>query len=490
MANNASLLDILLDLDKDSRSGVLRVERGAEKKQLVLSKGSLAFAESNRPEEHLARIMVNLGFLPQNRVNEIASLMKSGKTSEEAILELCPSGLKDFEKGRREQAILILASLLGWNNCSMHFYPGEGLVRFQLNLSLSLPELLVLSTRRAVSDRLIETPPNFLQQSFSLADKFAGRALVFPLNGAESYAYSLLHESANAADILPLISSTEAKPEELLLRLYVLGLVTPRELGEPSGETPASAGPSSLVQQLDDMTLQFETAGLYEILSIPADASPDQIQAAYHDLAKQFHPDRFQSSEFSADIRAKAQKVFACINEAYTTLRDPVFRADYDAKRLTKESKVETELKARAAKQSEDEKTAEELFRDGRALLAKGEFEKAIDRLKGCIWLYPEKAAYHHYLGVAQSEIPKFRKSAEQHLLKAVALDNTSVASHLELAKLYIKVMLRRKAELQLKELLRWDPQNPEAKKLFVELKRLESAKASKGSIKSLFSRS
>jgi curved DNA-binding protein CbpA len=234
---------------------------------------------------------------------------------------------------------------------------------------------------------------------------------------------------------------------------------------------------------------RFESAGLYEILSVPADASPDQIQAAYYDLARQYHPDRFQSKNNSPEIRGKAEKAFTLINEAYTTLKDPVFRTGYDEKRLTKESKVEVELQARAAKKSEDEKTAAALYRDGRTLLSKGEYEKAVERFRGSAWLCPEKAVYHHYLGVAQCDIPSLRKSAEQSLLKAIEIEKSSTASHLELARLYIKVMLRRKAEQQLQELLRWDPQNKEALKLFDELKNIGTA-APGLSIKNPFTRS
>jgi curved DNA-binding protein CbpA len=489
MANNPNLLEVLLDLHKTRRSGVLRVERGSEKKQLVLSSGLLAFAESNQPEEHLARIMVKLGLMPQAKVKEIASLMKAGKTCEEAVLALSSSGMQDFEKGRREQATVILASLLGRGKCNLRFYPGEDLIRRQHSLGMSLPELIVLSARRAVSGRFIPNPPSFSQEDYSIAENFAGTASVFPLNSAEAYAFSLLHESTNTADILPLIPATEAKPEDILMFLWVLGLIARKEPVAGLNGSFSESGSDSVSQDLDDMLARFESAGLYEILSVPADASPDQIQTAYYDLARQYHPDRFQSKNISPEVRSKAEKAFTLINEAYTTLKDPVFRTGYDEKRLTKESKVEAELKARAAKKSEDEKTAEGLYRDGRTLLSKGDFEKAVERFKGSVWLCPEKAVYHHYLGVAQSEIPSLRKSSEQHLLKAIELEKASTASHLELAKLYIKVMLRRKAEQQLQELLRWDPENREAHRLFAELKNMETA-APGLNIKNPFTRS
>lgn len=221
-----------------------------------------------------------------------------------------------------------------------------------------------------------------------------------------------------------------------------------------------------------DMQARFERAGLYEILSIPANASQEDIQDAYHSLARQYHPDRFQSNEFSLEIRNKAQQFFTRINEAYITLKNPISRAVYDENRLSKESKVEAELKTRGAGRVEDDRIAETLFRDARVLLAKGDFEKATERLNECVFLHPRKAIYHHYLGVAQAETPKLRKSAEQHLLTSLELDSTSVASRLELAKLYMKVMLPRKAESQLQQILRWDPENQDAQKLIAELEK------------------
>jgi predicted Zn-dependent protease len=50
-----------------------------------------------------------------------------------------------------------------------------------------------------------------------------------------------------------------------------------------------------------------------------------------------------------------------------------------------------------------------------------------------------------------------------------------TTASRLELAKLYIKVDLCRKAELQLQELMRWDPENSEVQKLLTELNKHSS---------------
>ena len=472
MLINRRLLDALLDAHRNRRSGVLRFERGAEKRQLVLHKGLLVFAESNLPEEHLVRILVRLRLLPRARVNEVASLMKAGQTSEEAILTLSGLSTQDLEKGRYEQAVVILASLWAWDSCETRFFPGEGLIQCQTGLQLPLAEAIVLAARRAASGRLIRIPQDFMQGTFRMAGNCAAQAMDLPLNNSETYVYSLLQEPANASDLLALLPATEAKPEEILVRLFLLGMIETEPATGRTGESETTLESNSVVQQLDDMLSRFETASLYEILSLPPEANQQEIQAAYHQMAKQYHPDRFQSREFPAEARRKAEQAFTCVNRAYITLKDPVSRADYDEKRLIKESKVEAGLKARGAKQSEDEKTAEALYHDGRALLAKGDFEKAVERLKGCVWLDPEKAVYHHYLGVAEAETPKLRKSAEQHFLKAIELNKMTLASRLELSKLYIKVELWRKAEQQLHYLLQLDPENQEVQKLIADLKK------------------
>jgi curved DNA-binding protein CbpA len=464
----AKLLEALLELHKNKRSGVLRIERKSEKKQLILNEGLLAFAESNLPEEHLVRIMVKLGLLSPTHVNEIVSLMKSGKTSEEAVFTASGLEERDVEKGRYEQAMAVLASLFSYEGAALHFYQGAGLVRYHIRLGLSIPELLVLSARRAVAERRIAPPAGFLQGSYSVAKDFAANTLDFPLNQIESYTLSLLNEPIGLSALLPIIPASEAKPEDLLLRLLALGFIEP--FCPPDSAAMPDANP--LAQSVEEMQIRFENANLYEILSIPANAGQEDIQTAYHGLAKRYHPDRFQSDAFSAKIKSKAQQIFARINEAYITLKNPNSRAVYDENRLSKDSQVEAELKTRGAGRPEDDRAAEALFHDARVLLTQGEFEKAIERLNECVFLRPQKAAYHHYLGVAQSEIPKLRKSAEQHLLQALELDSTSVASRLELAKLYMKVMLRRKAESQLQQILRWDPENQEAQNLFAELQK------------------
>jgi curved DNA-binding protein CbpA len=474
MSINRLLLETMLDLHKTGRSAIIRVGRELTKKQLVLRSGRLSFAESNLPQDHLARIMITGDLLPRNKVNEIASLMKTGKTSEEAILEISGQDKESLKKGRLEQALYIMASILDWGKCELRIFSAENLVHHQIILDLPLPEFLVLSARRAASAHLVAHPPGFKFAKIAATGAFGDKANDLPLDRYESFVYGLAGQGMAAADVLSVIPAGSAPPEELLLRLYSLGLIKFESPLETKPAEPETLDPGSLLEQLEEMLLRYKDSSLYEILSIKTDAGPEEVQAAYHGLARQYHPDRFQSTEYSAAAKAKAEELFTFINEAYTTLRNPANRAAYDEKRLTSESKVEATLKARASAGSEEGHMAEVLYREGRLSLAKGEFQKAVEQLKGCVYLNPEKATYNYFLGVAESEIPQLQKSAEQHLLKALELDAVSVTIRLELAKLYLKVRLSRKAELHLREVLQLDPENKEARGLQARLEKSE----------------
>jgi molecular chaperone DnaJ len=61
----------------------------------------------------------------------------------------------------------------------------------------------------------------------------------------------------------------------------------------------------------------------YKTLMIARNASPNDIQQAYHELAVKHHPDANQGDDTAAER-------FKAINKAYQVLRDPAKRKEYD----------------------------------------------------------------------------------------------------------------------------------------------------------------
>jgi len=77
----------------------------------------------------------------------------------------------------------------------------------------------------------------------------------------------------------------------------------------------------------------LSTKTLYQILQVDTQASSEVIEAAYHRLAKIYHPD-INSSEDSARIMQE-------LNDAFGILHDPKKRQEYDIS-LKEQSKIPT----------------------------------------------------------------------------------------------------------------------------------------------------
>ena len=325
--SNGKLTAILLNLHKNRRSGILRVENKTDKKQLAVEQGLLAFAESSMPEEHLAKIMAERRLIPVTKLREVTFAMKKGKTGEDALLEIPGVKTQDIINGVTEQAIAILASLWRWGDCAMNFYAGENLISRKIKAGLNLPEAIISSARYAVAKRFITEPREFLEGRFEAVGTLAAGAGEIPFSDGESAVLVNLQKPRNTMDLITQAASRDGKPEGAILALTAIGLIR----FQPPNEILMNASdPDAMVLTLENALRRIETANHYEMLSVPRDVSTDVLQDAYHRMARQIHPDRFQSRDFSEEITLKAQKAFAAINEAYLVLKDPVTREAYN----------------------------------------------------------------------------------------------------------------------------------------------------------------
>lgn len=72
----------------------------------------------------------------------------------------------------------------------------------------------------------------------------------------------------------------------------------------------------------------LESMDYYDILRVGYDASPQDIQGAFHALSLRCHPDRFVDDP--PEVGRAASSVFKRLVQAYNVLRRPPMRARYD----------------------------------------------------------------------------------------------------------------------------------------------------------------
>jgi diphthamide biosynthesis protein 4 len=87
----------------------------------------------------------------------------------------------------------------------------------------------------------------------------------------------------------------------------------------------------------------------YRLLGVPREAAQQELKRAYQEFALRLHPDK------ARDASQEAVSRFRLVQEAWETLRDPVQRADYDARLDAAARHVVVSEQVQAADMSRDE---------------------------------------------------------------------------------------------------------------------------------------
>lgn len=162
----------------------------------------------------------------------------------------------------------------------------------------------------------------------------------------------------------------------------------------------------------------------FEVLEIPSDASDEDIKAAYHRLAKQWHPDRYSGQEKEA-----AEAKFRELAEAFGTLKDPVRRLSFQQQKPRAQAAAAVARETEAARERSPEdwaSMAREAFNAGKVDQARALIYYAI-RMDGA------KASYHALLAAILEQEGGDVRAVIKALEMAVRLDPKDVESHIKL---------------------------------------------------------
>ena len=157
----------------------------------------------------------------------------------------------------------------------------------------------------------------------------------------------------------------------------------------PRRDSPPSIHPSVLhsatLKEELRRRVEQEPRTHYDVLGIPENAPPRQVQSAFFLLSKRWHPDRLGSE--AADVREGAAIIYETILRAHQVLADPAARASYDAA-------LRSGVRADATPVVERAFSAELAFQKAEGFLARGNLEAA-DREAKLALVYDPKRAEH-----------------------------------------------------------------------------------------------
>lgn len=149
----------------------------------------------------------------------------------------------------------------------------------------------------------------------------------------------------------------------------------------------------------------------FETLELKPGASAEDIKMAYHRLAKQWHPDRFEGQE-----KVNAELRFRDISEAFALLRDPVRRQQAE-----QQAGIPAAPVAETPKAPVSERTPEDWIEEAKREAESGDPERALGLVQYAIRLDSRKAEFHVLLaqlmerqGKDQRQIVKAYEAAQQ----------------------------------------------------------------------------
>ncbi|HYX93265.1 MAG TPA: DnaJ domain-containing protein [Myxococcaceae bacterium] len=127
----------------------------------------------------------------------------------------------------------------------------------------------------------------------------------------------------------------EPRAIALLLSLRAKGAVVPAKVTPPP---PAAAIDAAMAEEIDlpadrkkeilDLERGLDRLDHFQILGLMPGATAEEIRRAYFAASKRYHPDRYYGKNVGS-FRARIDRVFRRLSEAYETLNDPDKRAAY-----------------------------------------------------------------------------------------------------------------------------------------------------------------
>ena len=244
-----------------------------------------------------------------------------------------------------------------------------------------------------------------------------------------------------------------------LYLLFCLDLVAfESEAASPPAEAPApargpAAGGEGTAEIADVMAMResLETKTYYQIFDVPKTANEEEIKKAYFNLARRFHPDRFDRKVQSAH-RDLIDEVFDAITNAYRTLINRDKRKAYDSGSGGRGEAPEDAMRKADIK-----------FRQGKTLYAQERYDDAVSLLEEAVRIRRNKGDYYLLLAMAESKIPAYSKKAEEDFLKAIGLEPWNPEGYVGLGFLYKNEGLVTKAGRQFQKALEADPDHKQA---------------------------
>jgi tetratricopeptide (TPR) repeat protein len=510
-----SLPDVMRAIYTSRRTGELLLINDVTRRRVFFEMGRAIFASSNRKGDRLGEFMVRRGELSRTTFELASSALTRGRRFGRTLVEMGIIKEEQLAKAVRDQILTIIYSLFEWTTGEFEFVERAATnVPVDLRLNLSMADIILEGVRRIRDFAVVRRGLGDLNRLIAPAVDPLLRLQRASLKPQEEELLKQITEPIDLLSLLVFSNQPAATTVRCLYGLASAGFLTylppPQvshdtgfmtvtvldETAEPAPQPAISAKKGSseplaereLRREIEEARARFNTGDPFTTLGVSRSSSVEKLRAAYYELSRRFHPDRFRQA--SKALREEVEQIFRQITEAYNQaraeLQQPVSvissNSGVIAGAIDVASGRAAEIEADGSHQP-SQTEAEQCYTEGVSCLVSNRFREAADLLGKAVRIDPLSAKYHASLALALSKNAQRSREAEQHFLRAIELEPQNPHHHALLGNLYTHLGMVRRAEAVYRQALKLDPKNT------VALKGLEARRIDDSLLTRLFTR-
>jgi CheY-like chemotaxis protein len=410
-------------------SGALLLRSGKTRKAIQFRDGRPVGVRSNQVSECLGNLLVRMGLIDRPTLKETLRRMKRGEGLQgEVLVAMEVLSEAEVANALRVQAEEKLFEIFEWTTGTFEFRRGGRLKGAStLGLDRNPASVIVSGVTTRFSMARIDAELHGHRGKTVVA---AGESPFYlfqdlTLDAPAKCVLQRVTEGTSVAELLD-AGGTSRRILYALLAAQVVELRDADQRGpDPSVTANAVAAARARLasvrtdpaeeavrEELTVMAQRVRGANLFEVLGVSQNAEDHDVRAAYVDLAKRTHPDRFSGS--GEAIRRLAEEVFGRISLAHETLTDRRGRDGYRLQ-LAQGARLEEEMEeARRALAAEQE------FQKGAVALKARRYNPAFEAFKSAVDLYPQEGEYLAYLGWTRFLSAQRDEAAQKEAVKAL----------------------------------------------------------------------
>jgi curved DNA-binding protein CbpA len=453
------LPDILLDLQRSEKDGILEIKYGSISKRIYIKNGDMVFATSNKEEDRMGEILLRAGKISVDQHYQSVDIMKkTGKRQGTVLVELGYLKPENLIWAVRHQVEEIILSLFQWEDGEFVFIEGPLLSEEVITLKLSAANLIYRGIKKINNLTRIKNamPPMdvILYYSTDPMNLFQD----INLDNTDKDILSLIDGKRNIKEIIsisPLDNFSTIKTLYALINTRIIELkekeLTEEEtLEEITKEYKREIDPA-FINKVEDFYKRCGVTDYYSILGVEKWSTQDKIKKAYYKVAKEFHPDiHFHMS--SETLKNKLNIIFSHINDAYKILSDPKMRREYDFSLSIRPAKIG----------SNNVEIARAKFKEGKEAFRKKVYKEAAELFGQAVYLDSSVADYHFHFGLGLIK-EKNWPEAERAISNALKIAPFNADYMAELGYIYLQLGFKLRAKNTFEKAIKSDPSNERA---------------------------